>query len=583
MRDPVTQYAIDCLDNRIKIGTLNNVKMGHLHKMACKRHLDDLEKSKNPNYPFEWRPDLAQRILDFSGMLTVVEGYAPKPLHLLPCQAFDLGCRFGWVKKRNGMRRFRRSYYSVARQNGKSMQNGIMGPYVAAFSGYNEGLLFCAATKKDQAKIAWKEMKKFIKADQDLSEYFKITDYSSEIKCELTGCIIKALSKEGGLDDGFRSIFSSLDELHQMKDNSVYEALYKGTKRLPETLVSMISTRGKDQNSFCKEIDDYAVKILEGLAVADDFFADIYCPDPGDDLYSLDTIVKANPFLCSDPDGIENLLNDAQTAKDMQGQTLRDYIVKTLNLWGINEDTQFIAKDALASCSCEEELNDYAGSRCWAGLDLSSGGDLTTIHLEIETDRKDVSYNWSHSFMPKGRLDEHIKTDIAPYDIWASQGLLTATGGENSYKNDYKFIIKTLRETLEKHDLKLQGIGIDNHNADGILADLEDFGVPVIVITQSAKSLNDATCEVQLDIKSGNYRYNKSMELMVWSFANAAVVGNSFGEIKVDKEVKRRTQRIDPVDAAIDARACKLKLAKEEDPVDVNDHFERYLKAMGWN
>lgn len=582
MRDPVTQYAIDCLADQLTIGSLQNVKMGHLHKMACKRHIDDLEKSKDPDFPYEWKPELAQKILDFAGMLTVKEGYQPKPLKLLRCQAFDLGCRFGWVKKRNGRRRFRRSYYSVGRQNGKSMQNGIMGPYVAGFSGYQEGALFCAAAKKDQAKIAWNEMRKFIEADSDLSELFSVKEYTSEIRCLPTKCTIKALSKEGGLDDGFRSIFSSLDELHQMKDNAVYESVYKGTKRLPETLVSMISTRGKDSNSFCKEIDDYAVKILEGLAIADDFFADIYCVDPGDDWWIPETWVKANPFLCSDPDGLENLRDDARTAKDMQGQTLRDFVVKTLNLWTINEDTQYIAKDALAACACEEDLADYAGARCWAGLDLSSGGDLTTIHLEIETDRKDISHNWSHSFMPRGRLDEHIKSDIAPYDVWESQGLITATGGTGDFKNDYKFIVKTLREALDRYDLKLQGIGIDNHNADGVLADLEDFGVPVIVITQSAKSLNDATVEVQLDIKSGNYRYNKKSELMAWSFANAAVVGNSFGEIKVDKEVGKRTRRIDAVDAAIDARACKLRLAKEEKPIDAEEHVNRYMEAMGW-
>ncbi len=561
MPDPVTDYAIRCLNDDVTIGKFEHVKMGRLHKLACKRHLDDLEKSKDPDYPYEWRPEKAQKILDFASMLTLKEGFEHKPLQLLDCQKFDLGCRIGWVKKKNGFCRFRRSYYSVARQNGKSMQNGILGPYKAACSGYEEGLLFTAATKKKQAKIAWNEMRKFIEADPDLSELFDIKEYKSEIRCIPTNCTIRALSKEEGLDDGFRSIFSSLDELHQLKDNSVYEALYKGTKALPETLLSMISTRGKDRNSFAKEIDDLAVQILEGLSDLPDFFADIYCIDAEDDWWDERTWVKANPFICSQEFLFDNLKADAATAKAMQGSTLRDFAVKTLNIWMEDEDRQFIKTDQWKACAAEETIEDYAGSKCWGGLDLSSGGDLTTVHLEIEGNRKGQSFNWSHSFMPRGRMDEHIKTDVAPYDVWEKEGLLTVTGGSMDFKNDYKFIISKLRETLERYDLRLQGIGIDPHNADGILADLEAFGVPVVMVTQSAKSLNDATCEIQLDIKSGGYHYNSGAHLLSWSFTNAAVVGNSFGEIKVDKEVGKRNRRIDPVDAAVDARACRLKLA----------------------
>ncbi len=209
--DPVTEYARRCVNDEVTIGEFEHVRMGRLHKAACQRHLNDLEKSRSPDYPFEWKPEKAQRILDYASRLTIKEGFAQKPLQLLDCQKFDLGCRIGWVKKRNGYRRFRRSYYSVARQNGKSMQNGILGPYIALCSGYEEGSLFTAATKKEQAKIAWHEMRKFIQADPDLEELFDVKEYISEIRCKPTKCLIRALSKDGGLDDGFRSIFSSLD------------------------------------------------------------------------------------------------------------------------------------------------------------------------------------------------------------------------------------------------------------------------------------------------------------------------------------------------------------------------------------
>ena len=125
------------------------------------------------------------------------------------------------------------------------------------------------------------------------------------------------------------------------------------------------------------------------------------------------------------------------------------------------------------------------------------------------------------------------------------------------------------------------GIGIDPHNADGILSDLEEFGCPVVVIVQSCKSLNDSTVDIQLLVKSEDFEYNEHNELLTWSFLNAKVVRNSFDEIKVDKKPGQRFKRIDPVDACVDAHACMLK-NKTKEVVDVESELDAYLKIMGW-
>lgn len=369
-------------------------------------------------------------------------------------------------------------------------------------------------------------------------------------------------------------------ELHQHKDNSIYKAIYNGTRALPETLVSMITTRGKNLNSFCKEIDDYCIQILHGTATAEDFFVDIYALDKTDDIWDERNWIKANPFLCSTDEGMETMRTDAQTARDMGGSDLRDFITKGLNMWVQNSDDQFINTDAWKACGSDRTLEDMRGRECWVGLDMSSGGDLTTIGLDFE-EPNDSYYLWSHSFMPRGRLEEHIETDLAPYDLWEQMELITVTGGSCDFKNDYKFIIKELQRIQEEYDLKFLGIGYDPHNADGFLADLEAFGCPVIEVRQSARSLNDATVDMQLSVKSKKIDYNKNNELMTWSFTNAAIVRNSFDEIKVDKKPGQSHKRIDPVDAIIDAHAIMLKHRKQQ-IVNVENELDNYLKAMGW-
>lgn len=569
--DRVTQHALAVVNG--------GVASGRLHRLACQRHLKDLERQKTDAFPYYYEEAAAAEVLNYAETLTVSEGYEKTPVKLIPEQAFDIGCTFGWKKCSNHKRRFRRRYKSVARQNGKTFENGIMGTYVAGFGGYYEGKLFTVATKHRQAKLAWDEMRKFIKVDPDLEEYFQVKEYISMIRATETNCTIEALSKESGLDDGFRSIFSSIDEIHQHRDNKIYKALYNGTRALPETLVSMITTRGDKLNSFCKEMDDYCIKILEGVATSEDFFVDIYAIDKNDDPFDESVWIKANPFLFTNPENVEVLRQDAATAKEMGGSDLRDFLTKCLNIWVNNTDDQFINVDKWKKGASQKTLEDFRGQPCTIGIDCSSGGDLTTYSLEFE-EGKGV-YFYSHSFMPRGRLEEHIETDLAPYDLWVEKELITVTGSAMDFKNDYKFMINDLKNIVKEYDLKPIGIGIDPHNADGILGDLEEFGCPVIMVTQSCKSLNDATVDVQLLVKSELVTYNEGNELLTWSFTNACVVRNSFDEIKVDKKARERFKRIDPVDACIDAHFVKLKNTPEE--IDTGDALNKYLSAMGWN
>jgi len=122
------------------------------------------------------------------------------------------------------------------------------------------------------------------------------------------------------------------------------------------------------------------------------------------------------------------------------------------------------------------------------GLDLSSGGDLTSIGFDFDLGGGD-SFIESHSFMPKGRLQEHIIEDLAPYDVWLSKELLTVTGGEDAFITDYLYIINYLKSVIREFDLKVLGIGYDRHNISSLLPYLDDFGVPLMEIPQSARFL----------------------------------------------------------------------------------------------
>lgn len=550
------------------------------HRMACERHLNEIAKQGTKEFPFVWCPEKSEKILRYAEMLTIAEGAQPRPVRLHDFQCFDLGVPFGWVHAETGFRRIRRKYKSVARQNGKTFENGITGSYIANWGGYNFGKLFTAATKKRQARIAWEEIQKFITVDKDLQALFDVKDYKSLIIAKRTGCTIEALSRESGLDDGFRAIFCSVDEIHQHKDNGIYKALYNGQASLDEALISMITTRGKSLNSFCREMDDYCLQILAGTAEADDFFVDIYTLDKEDDPFDESVWYKANPHLVTVPSALEQLRRDAQTAKQMGGFEMSDYMTKRQNLWYEYGDTQYIMPNEWKLGRTEMTIENMRGRRCFAGLDLSSGGDLTSLALLFPLDDGKI-YVWSHSYIPAKRLEEHIITDTAPYDVWAKSGLLTPSEAVGGLKNDYLQIVADLKELQEKFEINIACIGYDPHNADAFLEELDTLGAPLLEVKQSARFLSDTTVDFALEVKAGNVLYDQRNALMSWSIVNAKKTKNSFGEIKVDKEVNARHARIDVVDAIIDAHVAYRKSSKEETP-DYETVVEDYLKKMGW-
>jgi phage terminase large subunit-like protein len=319
---------------------------------------------------------------------------------------------------------------------------------------------------------------------------------------------------------------------------------------------------------------------LEGAKGADNLFCDIYSIDERDSYFDPNVWIKANPYVMTCPEKAETMKTDAQTAKDMGGSELQDFIVKSCNMWATGERERFAQPNDLEACAQEITLEDIRGCHVCLGFDFSSGGDLTTISGVAEF--KGGVYIFSHSFMPRARFAEHIKSDLVPYDLWEQTGLITVTGGESDYINDYGFALSYARDLLKEYELKLDAIGIDPHNADGIAGELESFGVPVIRVTQSARFLNDATQELQLLIKGHNVYFDRSNELLKWSMANAIITQNSFGEKKVDKEPNRKTRRIDPVDAAIDAYCAKMKYKKVAE-VDQASAIDRYMEIMGFD
>jgi len=562
--------------------------VGKTEILACKRHLNDLERQNTDGFPFVWDENRSLTMINFAEQLTLAEGDKPGPMRLWGFQDFIIGSWQGWVKKDTGYRRFRTSYDQVARQCGKSIGNAIPSMYYGNFSGYQYPQIYATATKQAQAKIVLTECEKFINSDKELSGtktkkgLFTIQDYKSEIQCNSTGGTIRALGRDTETIDGFRPFFGSVDEYHKHKTNQMYKLLVDGGKDMNEFLISVITTAGFDLNCPCKDLYDYCINVLNGFSDETQFIyiAELDKEDKiGENIWDEKNWPKASPLW--KPQRLENMRADAIKAREMGGEELRNFMTKSLNIWVQSTDDQYIDADKWNACASDTTLEDMRGRECWLGLDLSSGGDLTSGNLEFPLDigGRHKNYIHSHSFLPKERLAEHIKTGHAPYDMWARDGLLTLTEGENGgYKLDYKYIIQYYKDIIKKYDLKLMAIAYDPHNADAFLSDLSEFGVDLIEIVQSARSLYSATDDFKLEVDATNIIYDRKNTLLTWSMHYARKVYNSFKEYKIDKNALN--EKIDPCDAVI----CSHKLAMTKKPkLDVSRYATDEFLSKLWS
>lgn len=571
--DRVSQFAEKNLKNK--------KEFGEDARLALKRHLNDLKRSEknDPAFPYIFAPEKAEDIIELANKLTIAEGEGNQGFTCAGFQEFILGSLFGWVHKETGKRRFADSYVQVARQQGKSILNAVIGIKCSNFDNYNYGQIYCTATKSDQARIVLNEISKFINADVELQELFDIKDYKSEIIGKITNTVIRALGRDTKSIDGFRPYLGIVDEYHAHKDNQMYKLLKGGTRKLKQSLISVITTAGFNLNGPCYELYKYCRRVLRGIDTNERQFVYIAQMDEKDNKWDPKNWIKCCPLSGNDPELVSQMQEDAKKAKSMGGEELLDFLTKALNIWVTNSETSFIDLKEWEKCGCKKTLENFKRKKAVCGLDLSSGGDLTTLALEFPYEDEKTGdrkyYIYSHSFIPRRRMQEHMeKEDNAPYVIWEKEGLLTATTAAKGIKTDYKTILKHLNTLIDTYEIDLEAIAYDPHNASTFLLDLEDFGCDLVEIKQSARSLNDTTVDFQLEVKAHNIEYDERNKLLTRSMNDAILSEpNSFGEIKIDKMLQK--DRIDPCDATICSH--KVAMGMDLDAIDINDCVDAFL------
>lgn len=577
--EELKQYAADCINGKI----ISCQK----HKWACRRFLRDIERIGTAEFPYIWNEDAAQNIVDWFSLLRHSKGVlAGQPIQLTTWQKFRLCQLYGWKRKSDGRKRFKKSFTEVARKNAKSQEEAGVALYeIAVMSTRNQEVyeFYTAGVKRDQSKIVFNEAALMLK-NSPLRTKFKVTrDSIVHIKSQ---SFIKPLSAEDGkTGDGTNPAGLVLDEYHQHRTTEFYDlGLGSNTK---EPLLMIITTAGMDLTFPCYVTEyTYCSRILDPASDVEneEYLVDI-CELDKEDYENIENLEnrelwkKANPIRMTYQEGIEKIEGEYRIAKDIP-EHMTAFLTKCMNVWVQAKEGGYMDMSKWKKCQVEALPVDTKGMSVYVGFDMSAKIDLTSVAFVLPYRSGDLDQTGqeitkyivhSHSFIPnREKLAERKAKDKVDYDAWERLGFLSVT---DTPIVDQNAVMKYVLDTCEKNAWNIECLCFDPANASKLMLDLSDQGYVVEEVYQSHKSLNEATQGFREQVYSGNvlYTYNPVLN---FAMSNAVVRTNQ-GLIKIDKDAT--TKRIDPVDAVL--CAFKLALYHTFDSMGYLESIDKFLES----
>ena len=546
--------------------------------LAVERWFDDLENAHARGLYFS--EEAAAEFFRFSdSYCRHYQGeFAGKVIEYAPWQAFGLANIFGWVRE-DGTRRFRIVYEDVARKNGKTTKLAAVGSYLAA-GDYEPGAkVYCAATKRDQAREVFDSIAMMVKQDATLRQKMKpLRNVIHASTNNSPNSSVVLLSSDYDSMDGLNVHGALVDELHAHKDSGLWDVLESARGARLQPLMWGITTAGKDQNGFCYELRSYVIKVLEGSIPAeqcDHIFGIIFTLDEDDDWLDEKNWIKSNPNL-----GVSVSLSDmreqCQKAKEMPTARV-EFMTKRLNVW-VYSDATWMNMEKWNACRVESfsEIDCWRDGEsslytldCYGGIDLASVEDLTSFALDFKVDGKHVFI--CRSYLPQLAFDKRIQkggTLKGLYQRFVDEGFLVITPGEVC---DYSYIKRDILASCERFNVK--EIGFDRFNSSQLVSDLLFQSVPMVAMGQGVGSINAPMKEMLRIVLAGEVVHNNS--LLSFAMSNLVANVNAAGDIKYDKS--KVSEKIDPAVAAIMALG-RSTVYEYDNTEAVNDFLENPIK-----
>lgn len=490
---------------------------------ACRRHLEDLKRSKTGKFRYRFDAVAARARCAFIEQMRHVKGkWARTPIRLEAFQTFIVCVIFGWVHKKTDLRRFRQVYLELARKNAKSTLAAAIAHAMFTLDGEAGAEIYSGATTEKQAWEVFGPARLMAKNNREYKDHYGIEVNAKSLAIPENGAKFEPIIGNPG--DGSSPHLAIHDEFHEHRTSEQVDAMQTGMGARQQPIQFIITTAGVNLSGPCYEMRRHVVNVLEGKAEDDNLFAMIFTIDREDDWKDFSVWPKANPNFGVSVN--EDYLAAQHRAAMSRPEKRNIILCKHLNLW-LTSNIAFFDMLSWRRCARALRIEEFAGRRCFSMMDLASRVDLAAVVFIFPSGGEfDV---FPRFYLPEETVmlpqNEHYRT-------WREQGHLIVTPGASI---DFDRIEGDYLETARRVELVQHGY--DPFQATQMVGHLEDAGITCVEVGATVRNFSDPMKAVHAAILSRTIRHDGN-PVMEWNMSNVVAHYDAKGNVYPRKEAE---------------------------------------------
>ena len=329
--------------------------------------------------------------------------------------------------------------------------------------------------------------------------------------------------------------------------------MISGTGAREEPLMIAISSSGYENDGIYDELMKRSTAFLNGNSREKRLLPFLYMIDDVEKWDDINELRKSLPGMgVSVP--VSFILDQIDIAYESLSKKT-EFLTKYCNIKQSSSQAWLRAQDVAKACSDHLDLEQFRGSYCVGGIDLSRTTDLTSCCIVIEKDGKLNVI--SKFFLPGERIDEAEARDGVPYRAYIQRGILTPSG-ENFV--DFRDCFNWFTDLIEKYEIYPLKVGYDRYNAQYLTQDMKSYGFHMDDVYQGY-NLSGVIDECEGMMRDGRFNIGDN-DLLKIHLLDSAVKQNTDDLRKKLTKISAKVH-VDGTAALLDALTVRQKYFSE--------------------
>lgn len=503
---------------------------------------------------YKYDTTLADKYIDFmeNCVRLTKSPFYNKPMKLMLWQKAWISALFGFkiYDKEMGrwVNRFKETLLLIGRKNTKSETSSALCLADLLIGGEGRRIV-CASNTYDQSQIVFDAVDTMrMMIDPDSKDTWR---NRKGLICLYNDNRVITMSERTRTKEGLNIDLAVVDEVHEMKDNSLVKPIEQSMSTKEEGLMILITTEGFVNDGYLDgKLAEYRAIIngeKTGMA-AKRKLPWLYTQDSEQEVWNVNedginpAWQKSNPSLVY---GIKkwSFLRDCVDAAKESKEDRMFVLSKDFNFKVSNAEAWLLMEDY----NYQEEFNldDFRGSYCLGAVDLAETTDMTSAKILLLKKGDRRKYVFSHYWIPEKKMEASSDEEAgAKYLEWARAGLMTITEGNDI---DLSVVADWFYDLMKDHQITLLYCGYDQRFKRDWVNKMEYYGwndkKELEMVLQSPDILSNPIRQVEADLKD---RFIIGLnDIDRWCLGNAALKVDARGKGMLVKSNGQAARRID--------------------------------------